>query len=188
MTFDEIDELDTVMEERKLALEVAKNATPGPMTQTPRESSTNSANSMAVYDQLQKDFRLFGSRSYEFVDVASCMLYSQMEVTTRTQARQQIVLLQEVVRNLKMHFNKGFDEQYKLKAEVMRQINDWRDSLKSVLMELGTMDDEERTSLEKRIDWSPSEDPELDLPTAARMFMHAPYFDTQCLLSYCLFH
>ena len=85
------------------------------------------------------DERLFGSRSYEFVDVASCLLYSQLEVTTRSQAKQQIVLLQEVVRKLKGHFNGIFDELYEFKNEKMRQINDWREALKSVLNELGTI-------------------------------------------------
>ena len=40
------------------------------------------------------DERLFGSRSYLFVNVSECMLYSQLEVTTRSQAKQQIILLQ----------------------------------------------------------------------------------------------
>lgn len=40
------------------------------------------------------DVRLLGSRSYEFIDVSSCFLYPQLDVTTRIQARQQIVLLQ----------------------------------------------------------------------------------------------
>ena len=88
---------------------------------------------------MDVDERLFGSRSYEFVDVASCLLYSQLEVTTRSQAKQQIVLLQEVVRKLKGHFNGIFDELYEFKNEKMRQINDWREALKSVLNELGTI-------------------------------------------------
>jgi hypothetical protein len=40
------------------------------------------------------DFRLHGSRSYEFIDISACYLYPQLEVTTRGQARQQIILLQ----------------------------------------------------------------------------------------------
>jgi len=42
------------------------------------------------------DVRLLGSRSYEFIDMSSCFLYPQLDVTTRIQARQQIVLLQVI--------------------------------------------------------------------------------------------
>ncbi len=83
-----------------------------------------------------------------------------------------------MVRKLKNHFNKSFDEQYRLKADVMRQINDWRDSLKNVLSELGTMDKNEKAIIEKRLDWSPSEDPELDLPTAARESINVKVIDS----------
>ena len=38
--------------------------------------------------------RLMGSLSYKYVDVKSNMLHPQLEVTTRIQARQQILLLQ----------------------------------------------------------------------------------------------
>ena len=40
------------------------------------------------------DVRLLGSRSFEFIDIAACLLFPQLEVTTRAQARQQIILLQ----------------------------------------------------------------------------------------------
>ena len=46
----------------------------------------------------------------------------------------------------------------------MRQINDWREALKNVLNELGIVDGEEIRSLEKRLEWTPNENPELDLP------------------------
>ena len=47
------------------------------------------------------DLRLLGSRSHEFVDVASCLLYPQLEVTTRSQARQQVILLQVITSHRK---------------------------------------------------------------------------------------
>ncbi len=50
--------------------------------------SSDSAGNQSV------DVRLLGSRSYEFIDVSLCYLYPQLDVTTRIQARQQIVLLQ----------------------------------------------------------------------------------------------
>ena len=112
----------------------------------------------------EQDERILGSRSYEFVDVASCMLYSQLEVTTRAQSKQQIILLQEVVRKLKRHFNEEFDELYAFKEERMRQINDWRDALRSVLNELGISDGKEIDNLKHILQWTPNENPELDLP------------------------
>ncbi len=100
MTFDEVDELQEVLNERKLALEVAKAASETITTPRERERSASISsshqNQQAALQKLQNDNRLFGSRSYEFVDVSSCMLYSQLEVTTKTQAKQQIVLLQVI--------------------------------------------------------------------------------------------
>lgn len=158
MTFEEMDTLEEVLAERKLSKEVSKVAhdITGNVPQLPLEPGKNP-------DDV--DERVFGSRSYEFVDVASCMLYSQLEVTTRIQAKQQMILLEEVVRKLKSHFNQQFDKLYTFKSEIMRQINDWRDALKSVLNELG-MDDcgEEIEKLEKKLQWTPQENPELDLP------------------------
>ena len=69
-----------------------------------------------------------------------------------------------MVRKLKRHFNEIFDQLYEFKDERMRQINDWRESLKSVLNELGITEGEEVESLEKRLEWMPLENPELDLP------------------------
>ena len=47
-----------------------------------------------------------------------------------------------------------------MKDDVMNKINDWRESLRSVLNELGYEDEDEFG----RCVWSPSENPELDLP------------------------
>ena len=99
------------------------------------------------------------------------MLYSQLEVTTRAQAKQQIILLQEVVRKLKNHFNKEFDLLYDFKTESMRQINDWRDALKIVLNELGIVEGDEIKSLEHLLEWTPQENPELDLPPLKGIFL-----------------
>ena len=68
------------------------------------------------------------------------------------------------MRKLKRHFNEIFDQLYEFKDERMRQINDWREALKSVLNELGIIEGEEIKSLEKRLEWMPLENPELDLP------------------------
>ena len=128
------------------------------------------------------DVRLLGSRSYEFMDISSCLLYPQLEVTTRTQARQQIILLQDVVRKLKRQFNVMFDELYQFKDDTMKQINGWISSLKLVMSDIGaqsktkssqenennskaaTTDDRSDIDLGRHYSWSPSEDPELDLP------------------------
>jgi len=65
-----------------------------------------------------------------------------------------------VVRKLKLHFNVSFDELYSMKEYVMNRINDWRETLRSVLNELSYDDADEFG----RCVWSPSENPELDLP------------------------
>jgi len=68
------------------------------------------------------------------------------------------------VRKLKTYFNEKFDELYELKEDCMNKINDWKDTLRNVLNELGHVDDEEFAKTEERCLWSPSENPELDLP------------------------
>ncbi len=76
MTFEEMDQLEEVLNERKLDKDVSKvaNDVTGIVAQLPLAPGKNPGD----FDE-----RIFGSRSYEFVDVASCMLYSQLEVTTR---------------------------------------------------------------------------------------------------------
>ena len=157
MTFEEQDSLEEVLKERELSQKVFNTA----------GELTGNVPSLPPKPGKQGDFdeRIFGSRSYEFVDVASCMLYSQTEVTTRSQAKQQIILLEEIVRKLKRHFNAEFDKLYSFKEERMRQINDWRDSLRSVLHELGTFEESEMKTLQARLEWTSLENPELDLPT-----------------------
>lgn len=77
----------------------SKNATPrsgGPATRRPssgRPASGTGSSADGLADRAF-DLRLLGSRSYEFVDVQSSYLYSPLEVTTRNQAKQQIILLQ----------------------------------------------------------------------------------------------
>ena len=66
---------------------------------------------------------------------------------------------------MKRHFNAEFDKLYSFKEERMRQINDWRDSLRSVLHELGTFEESEMKTLQARLEWTSLENPELDLPT-----------------------
>lgn len=68
------------------------------------------------------------------------------------------------MRKLKRHFNKKFDELYSFKEDRMHQINDWRVSLKNVFIELGNCDEEEMKSIDQILEWSPKENPELDLP------------------------
>ena len=88
MTFDEQDALEEVLKERELSQKVFSTA----------GELTGNVPSLPPKPGKKGDFdeRIFGSRSYEFVDVESCMLYSQTEVTTRSQAKQQIILLEEI--------------------------------------------------------------------------------------------
>lgn len=71
-----------------------------------------------------------------------------------------------MVRKLKGYFNEIFYELYTFKEDSMSQINDWRDSLKNVLTELGSFDQDEKATLDNRLEWSPLENPELDLPSS----------------------
>ena len=157
MTFEEQDTLEEVLKERELSKKVFSTA--GELTGNVPSLPPKANKAPEEFDE-----RIFGSRSYEFVDVESCMLYSQTEVTTRSQAKQQIILLEEIVRKLKRHFNEKFDELYTFKEERMMQINDWRDSLRSVLHELGTFEEDEMKTLQARLEWTSLENPELDLP------------------------
>ena len=73
--------------------------------------------------------------------------------------------LQEIVRKLKRRFNEEFDILYNIKQDRMIQINGWRNTLKTVLSELGDSTIEEMEELENKLQWTPKENPELDLPT-----------------------
>ena len=87
MTIQEQDDLEAVLSERKLSKKVFDVAGDlcGSVSQLPLAPGKS---------EKDMDERLFGSRSYLFVNVSECMLYSQLEVTTRSQAKQQIILLQ----------------------------------------------------------------------------------------------
>lgn len=89
MTFEEMDALEEVLAERKLSKEIAKASGDlhGNVPQLPPIPGRPTGP-----DAL--DERILGSKSYEFVDVSACMPFSQLEVTTRSQAKQQIILLQ----------------------------------------------------------------------------------------------
>ena len=91
-----------------------------------------------------------------------------------------------MVRKLKQHFNQKFDALYAFKDQTMEQINRWLTHLKSVMVELNVsspskiqdsrdqdeqpsdgsdVDDDEIYS--RKYSWSPSENPELDLPNVS---------------------
>ena len=69
------------------------------------------------------------------------------------------------MRKLKRRFNEEFDILYNIKQDRMIQINGWRNTLKTVLSELGDSTIEEMEELENKLQWTPKENPELDLPT-----------------------
>ena len=68
------------------------------------------------------------------------------------------------MRKLKRKFNEEFDKLYTFKENRMKQINEWRESLKTVLIELGDFDKQEMADMENKLQWTPKENPELDLP------------------------
>jgi hypothetical protein len=79
---------------------------------------------------------LLGSRSYLYVDIEAALLIPQLDITTQKQAQQQIVLLQDVIRNLKKFFNGRFCELFREKEEVFAKIETLNGRLKAVINEL----------------------------------------------------
>ena len=81
-------------------------------------------------------YELLGSRSYLYVDIEAALLIPQLDITTQKQANQQIVLLQDVIRNLKKFFNTKFCELFREKEEVFGKIETLNARLKAVVNEL----------------------------------------------------
>ena len=137
---------------------VAQPASPSSRSVTP--SSSNMAADRAAETQSNEDSRheLLGSRSYLYIDIDSALLVPQMEITTQKQSQQQVILLKDVVRRLKMFFNKRFDELFRDKEEAFEKITALNERLDSVLAELRLEEDILRPS------WNADEKPEMDLP------------------------
>ena len=77
-----------------------------------------------------------GSRSYLYIDIDTALLIPQLDITTQKQSQQQLVLLKDVIRRLKMYFNKNFDQLFQEKEEAFERINTLNERLDSVLAEL----------------------------------------------------
>ena len=140
---------------------VAQN-TPSSRSQSPSSELKNfSAGDRAVEGQSGSDeakHELLGSRSYLYIDMEAAMLVPQMEITTQKQSQQQIILLKDVVRQLKMFFNNKFDQLFQDKEEAFEKITALNERLDSVLAELRLEEDILRPS------WNADEKPEMDLP------------------------
>ena len=113
-------------------------------------------------EQGEAKWELLGSRSYLYVDIEACLLIPQLDITTQKQSQQQIVLLKDVVRQLKKYFNAKFDALFQEKEEAFERISGLNERLDSVLTEL---------RLEEEIirpEWRSDEKPEMDLPEEQR--------------------
>ena len=189
MSEDEHRKLRDTKEERRLEMALAKDTaelqgnqpsaantarssvnqmTPSPRqpsrTETPdpgRASGTSSrvevTGGCSTEDEAK--YELLGSRSYLYIDIDSALLIPQLEITTQKQSQQQLILLKDVVRQLKMYFNKKFDQLFQEKEESFEKIKTLNERLDSVLAELRMEEDILRPS------WLSDEKPEMDLPT-----------------------
>ena len=73
-----------------------------------------------------------------------------------------IFIVQNVVRDLKLHFNAAFDELYEEKGNVLVEIRGWIASLDAIV---DATDGQERSAYAaKDFERTPLENPELDLP------------------------
>ena len=163
--------------ERRLELALAKDTAE---LQGHQASATNSARSSVNCAQLSPSpgppspgrgspapgppledearHELLGSRSYLYIDIDSALLIPQLEITSQKQSQQQLILLKDVVRQLKMFFNKKFDQLFQEKEESFEKIKNLNERLDSVLTELRVEEDILRPS------WKSDEKPEMDLP------------------------
>ena len=89
----------------------------------------------------ESKFELLGSRSYLYIDIDSALLIPQLDITTQKQSQQQLILLKDVVRQLKMYFNKKFDQLFQEKEESFEKIKTLNERLDSVLAELRMEED-----------------------------------------------
>ena len=92
------------------------------------------------------------------MDIEAHLLIPQLEITTQKQSQQQIILLREVVRQLKRFFNGRFDELFQEKEEAFEKISGLNERLDSVLAELRLEEEVVRPA------WNSDEKPEMDLP------------------------
>ena len=71
-----------------------------------------------------------------YIDIDTALLIPQLDITTQKQSQQQLILLKDVIRRLKMYFNKNFDQLFQEKEEAFERINTLNERLDSVLAEL----------------------------------------------------
>ena len=168
--------LSEAREERRVEMALAKDTADlrgqaGSNCNSARSSVNNNASpsSRSTSPALEAETRggqqgeeakweLLGSRSYLYVDIEAHLLIPQLEITTQKQSQQQIILLREVVRQLKRFFNGRFDELFQEKEEAFEKISGLNERLDSVLAELRLEEEVVRPT------WNSDEKPEMDLP------------------------
>ncbi|XP_022080756.1 cilia- and flagella-associated protein 43-like [Acanthaster planci] len=67
---------------------------------------------------------------------ANDLFYSQFELHTRQQKRNQIILLQDAIYRIKMAFNKDFDEVYRAKEQEITRISDRNQRILKIMEDL----------------------------------------------------
>ncbi|XP_071744297.1 cilia- and flagella-associated protein 43 isoform X2 [Lepeophtheirus salmonis] len=133
---------------------------------SPKECNEDSDNCVIDGEKSleeEQKFRFFGSSSYKLLNLNSNYLIHQFHITSRRQAFQQLILLKDLIRQLKTKFNETFDELFEFKGIVLEQILGNRERLFAVLKELGRPEEFKKTK-ETKFYWYPDEKPEQILP------------------------
>ena len=72
---------------------------------------------------------------------ANDLFYSQFELHTRQQKRNQIILLQDAIYRIKMAFNKEFDEVYRAREQEITRIGDRNQRILKIMVDLSSKDE-----------------------------------------------
>jgi hypothetical protein len=138
-TDEEKKELEAVKLGRKIELleleaqaeicQVSRHVTPG------LEEEDDDALQMAKEDKESDGLSHYGSRGPEFGGECS-LLYNQFELVTAERQMNQIVMLKECIRQIKLTFNKEFDELLKQKESELSRIQEKNTRIRKILTNL----------------------------------------------------
>uniref|UniRef100_G3WWX3 Cilia- and flagella-associated protein 43 n=1 Tax=Sarcophilus harrisii TaxID=9305 RepID=G3WWX3_SARHA len=78
---------------------------------------------------------LLGSLSYE-LGIETNMLYNQLELHTREEKINQIILLKDIIYNIKIQFNKDFNSVYQQKEIEILRVNERNKNIQGIITEL----------------------------------------------------
>ena len=166
MTEEEMQALEKAIMDRKMEIQSKGTELPVRSRMTsrtsvpdsPKGASSRQGSSLAQ-DISENTICFTGSLSAKFIDLSSCYLLDQTGVISRQQIARQILLLKNVTRKLKQHFNSAFDTVYSKKELVLTQVQAW---LRQLQQHSSYYEDSKYTESQFQLD--PYENPELDLP------------------------